>query len=204
MVILNKNQIINMHMLRPASICIVLVLLAVSPLVSGAALSVRLNINNTLNTVYIPGEGEKDSSELGAETVYTNPPHYYLASYLNNIMTGLAAASGISLAVGSTPTNHSIAIEQDTANSRIFLIFTTGDWRVIDNRIDLIEAGNFLAEISPSFAFGLGSLYPIKLILYYTDILIQGDMILQRGQHRLVVENEGLSGGKPVVTIKKI
>ena len=105
--------------------------------------------------------------------------------------------------VGSGSGSHFIEIEQNLTNSRVFLVSTQGDWNAIDNRISLIEAGRFLSQISPSFAFPLGGLYPIRLLLKYSNIDIDGDFILGKGQHRLVIENKGVSGGKPVVQIRK-
>jgi len=167
-----------------------------------ATFSVRLNINNTDNMVYIPGVGETGSDNLGSDTIYTNPPHFYIASYLNNILTGLVAARGSALVVNTGILNHSIEIRQDIKNSRVFLTFTKGGWQIIDKNINLIEAGEFLSCITPSFAFGLGNFYPIKLLLSYMDIDITGDMVLQRGEHRLIIENTGTSGNRPVVNIR--
>jgi len=174
-------------------------------LVSGSAsaytLNVRLNINNTANTVYIPGVGEQPSSGISGE--YSSPPHFYLASYSGGFLNGLAAKNGQKLSLGSDSDSHYLEIEQNLTSSRIFLAATQGDWHAIDNRISLIEAGRFLSQISPSFAFPLGGLYPIRLLLKYPNIDIAGDLILGKGQYRLVIENKGLSGGKPVVEIRK-
>jgi hypothetical protein len=74
---------------------------------------------------------------------------------------------------------------------------------VIGSRIGLIEAGSFLSQISPSFAFPLGGLYPIRLLLKYPNIDLEGNLILGKGQHRIVIENKGVSGGKPVVEIRR-
>jgi len=172
------------------------------PNASAYTLSVRLNINNTVNTVYIPGIGDVPSESLG-ETSYPNPPHFYLASYSGGFLNGLAAKSGQNLVVGSDSNSHFLEIEQELNSSRIFLTATQGDWHAIDSRISLMEAGRFLSQISPSFAFSLGGLYPIRLLLKYPNIDLAGDFSIAKGQHRLVIENKGVSGGKPVVEIRK-
>jgi hypothetical protein len=180
-------------------------LLLAALLMSGSAsaytLNVRLTINDTVNSVYIPGVGEQPSSGISGE--YTSPPHFYLASYSGGFLNGLAAKNGQRLAVGAGSDYHYIQLDQNLTNSRILLASTQGDWNAMDRRISLIEAGNFLSQVSPSFAFPLGGLYPVTLLLKYQSIDLAGDLSLGKGQHRLVIENKGLSGGKPVVEIRK-
>jgi len=173
------------------------------PNVSAHTLSVRLNVNNTQNMVYIPGIGEVPSGSLGVENSYPSPPHFYMASYSAGFLNGLAAKSGQGLLAGSGSGSHFIEIEQNLTNSRVFLTATSGDWHAIDNRISLIETGKFLSQVSPSFAFPLGGLYPVRLLLKYSNIDLEGGLSLGKGQHRLVIENKGISGGKPVVQISK-
>jgi hypothetical protein len=175
----------------------------VIPNSSAYTLSVRLNISNTVNTIYIPGMGERDSSSLGSETSYSSPDHFYLASYSGGFLSGLASKSGESLVFGNGESSHFLEIEQNLTGSRVFLASTQGNWHDMDSRISLIEAGTFLSQVSPSFAFSLGGLYPVMLLLKYPNMDMEGDFILGKGQHRLVIENRGLSGGKPVVRIKQ-
>jgi hypothetical protein len=172
-----------------------------APHASAYTLNVRLTINNTDNTVYVPGVGEQPSSGISGE--YTSPPHFYLASYYGGFLNGLAAKNGQRLAVGSGSDSHFLELEQELNSSRVYLAATQGEWHAIDSRISLVEAGRFLSQISPSFAFPLGGLYPVTLLLKYQDIDLAGDLVLGKGQHRLVIENNGLSGGKPVVEISK-
>lgn len=164
-------------------------------------LQIKLRINNTSNYVYIPGIGEEPASELGNET-YTSPTHYYLASYLNNLLIGLVGATGNKLTVSNTSTTHSIEIDQDLTKSRVFLTFTRGDWKTVDKRINLIEMGQFLTQIAPSFAFGLGNYYPIKIVLSYTNIDIKGKAIKHKGTYEVLVECNESIAGKPVVILK--
>jgi hypothetical protein len=184
---------------------LVSLLIAFSFMLSSASartLTAKLTINNTQNTAYIPGIGEVPSGSLGS-TSYPSPPHFYLASYSGGFLNGLAARNGQSLAAGNGSDSHFLQLEQNLTNSRIYLAAAPGDWHAIDNRISLIEAGKFLSQISPSFAFPLGGLYPIRLLLKYPNIDIAGDLVLGKGQSRLIIENKGLSGGKPVVEIRK-
>jgi hypothetical protein len=183
------------------AISFLLAVLLASGSASAHTLNVRLNINNTQNTVYIPGVGEQPSSGISGD--YASPPHFYLASYQGGFLNGLATKSGQKLSLGSDSDSHFLEIEQNLSNSRVFLAATQGDWHAMDSRISLIETGKFLSQVSPSFAFPLGGLYPLRLLLKYPNIDIAGDLILGKGQYRLVIENKGLSGGKPVVEIRK-
>jgi len=180
---------------------ILLAMLLAVPSASAYTLNVRLTINNTANTVYVPGVGEQPSSGISGQ--YSSPPHFYLASYSGGFLNGLAAKNGQRLAVGAGSGSHFLELDQNLTNSRIFLAATQGDWNAIGNRISLIEAGNFLSQVSPSFGFSLGGLYPVTLLLKYQNIDLAGDLSLGKGQTRLVIENKGLSGGKPVVEISK-
>ena len=180
---------------------LLLTVLLASGSASAYTLNVRLNINNTANNVYIPGVGERPSSGISGE--YASPPHFFLASYSGGFQNGLAAKSGQRLSVGSDSDSHYLEIEQNLTNSRVFLTTTQGDWHAMDSRIGLIEGGKFLTQISPSLAFPLGGLYPIRLLLKYPNIDIAGDFILGKGQTRLVIENKGASGRKPVVEIRR-
>ena len=169
-------------------------------------LYLKLVINNTDNIVYIPGEGEFNSSSL-ADQIYSNPPHYYLASYLGNVVSGLVFSMQIPGAVrvgrNASGNTHYIALDQDLERSSVFLVFTLGDWKVIENRIALIEAGRFLTNILPSFSYGLGNKYSLDLALGYADIDLRGRLRLLKGSHKIVIENNGTSAGKPVVVISR-
>jgi len=171
------------------------------PTASAYTLNVKLTINNTANTVYVPGVGEQPSSGISGQ--YTNPPHFCLASYSGNFLNGLVSRNGERLSVGGDANSHYLQIDQELNRSRIYLAETQGDWKTIDSRISYIEAGTFLSQISPSFAFPLGGLYPVMLLLKYPNLDLQGDFILGKGQHRIIIENKGLSGGKPVIEIRK-
>ncbi len=167
-------------------------------------LYVRLVLNNTNNSVYMPGAGEMDSDSLG-EQIFGNPPPYFLASYLNNVVSGLVFGRKVpkTISVGNNSSSHYLELTQEMENSRVFLVFTLGDWRAIENRMPMIEAGRFLANILPSFSYGLGNKYALDLALGYTDIDLQGVLNLRKGSHNIILENNGTLSGKPVVLIRR-
>jgi len=165
-------------------------------------LRVFLHINNTSNKVYIPvtGVGEVDSNSLGSGTVYTNQTYNYLVSYANNKIQGLVANVKASrLFVKNSSTTHTFMIEQNVSDERIFLVLSRGDYKIIDNRIRYIVDGTFLQNIKPTFGFGLGILYPIKILLNYTSIDIQGNLILQKGRHKIELEYNDSVSGRPTI-----
>ncbi|MBN2330686.1 MAG: VCBS repeat-containing protein [Candidatus Aenigmarchaeota archaeon] len=170
------------------------------------SLYLKLVLNNTDSTVYIPGVGEQNSSTLPYQ-FYGSPEHYYLASYLGNALSGLVFSMriprGISVGRNASEGTHYIAVEQYMDDSRVFLVHTLGNWREIEGRIDMIETGRFLTNILPSFSYGLGNRYSLDLALGYADIDLQGKLMLRKGTHKIVLENNGTSGGKPVVVISR-
>ena len=167
-------------------------------------LYVRLILNNTENTVYVPGLGESASAGISNQT-YSNPTHFYLASYLKDVVTGLVFDAQIprTISVGGSGGSHYLATEQDMENSQVFMVFTLGDWRSLENRIDMIESGRFLSSILPSFSYGLGNKYALELALSYADIDLQGRLRLQKGSQKIMIENNGTAGGRPIVVIRK-
>lgn len=167
----------------------------------GHTMQVRLSINNTSNTVYIPGVGETPAGSLGSAT-YDNPPHYYLASYSGSYLTGLVSYAGNSIAVSGNPGSHVLEVDQNVGVSTM-LVFSQGDWNSIEKVILPVESGSFMKNPSPSFGFGLGTYYPVTVLLRYTDIDITGSLDQSKGTLRLTIENMGVSGGKPVIEIRK-
>lgn len=167
----------------------------------GHTMQVRLTINNTGNTVYIPGVGEAPAGSLGSAT-YDNPPHYYLASYSGSYLTGLVAYAGNSISVSSTASSHTLGVDQDIGISTM-LVFSQGNWSNIEKVILPVESGSFMKNPSPSFGFGLGTYYPVTVLLRYTDIDIAGSLDQSKGMLKLTIENMGVSGGKPVIEIRK-
>jgi len=168
-----------------------------------------LTINNTSNKVYIPvnGVGEVDSSSLGAGTNYTSKTNDYIASYntaTNELVALVANVKANRLFVKNSTNTHTIMLEQNFTEEKVFLVFSTGNYRSIDARIRSIADGTFLSNIKPTFGFGLGLMYPVKLLLNYTNIDIAGNEILQRGRHGLILNYTNVTGNKPVIEIKRI
>lgn len=167
----------------------------------GHTVQVKLNINNTSNTIYIPGTGEVPAGSIGFAT-YSNPPHYYLASYSGGYMTGLVAADGDLLEVSNVGSYHSLKIDQ-ASEGKTLLVFSQGDWNNIEKEIGGVENNKFLKYPSPSFGFGLGGFYPLTVLLSYSDIDIEGGVGQSKGTLKLKIENKGISGNRPVVEIGK-
>ncbi|MFC2144002.1 hypothetical protein ACFLQO_01400 [Candidatus Aenigmatarchaeota archaeon] len=170
----------------------------------GHTIQVRLNINNTNNTVYVPGVGEMSAGSLGSAT-YSNPDHYYLASYqtgAGGYLTGLVAADGNSIGVSTGSGYHTLELDHDVGE-RALIMFSRGDWDNIEKEILGLEQDKFFSYPSPSFGYGLGDYYPVTIVLRYTDIDIDGNLDQSKGTFNLMIRNTGVSGGKPVVEIGK-
>jgi len=163
-----------------------------------------LELNSTDPNVYIPGVGEVSAGSLGSGTDYTSPTHYYLASYIGNALTALVTHTGKDLFVSNETDNHTIQVSQRLQPIKpVFITFTPGDWNDVEKRMSLIEVGDFLDKITPTFGFGLGNLYPIKIILEYTNLDIRNHLELRRGTHDLVIDyNDTTSDNKPALFIK--
>ena len=175
--------------------------LALAGSAQAQTLNVKLTVNNVANDVYIPGTGEVASGSLGSGTTYSTPEHFYIASYLGNLMYALVAASGTSLYASNDLSSHTIQINQPIQGSRVHMGFTQGDYTNIENVIAAIEDGTFWLEIAPSLSFGVGYLNPVKVLLAYQDINITGNMFLHSGLRKITVSNEGFMNDKPIVRI---
>jgi hypothetical protein len=68
-------------------------------------------------------------------------------------------------------------------------VFTKGDWKKINDRISLIESGEFLTKKLPSFGYGLGLYNKIKILIYNAAIDIIGNLKLGRGYHSFYFES---------------
>ncbi len=165
---------------------------------------VKLVLNNTGATIYVPGAGETTFSGLTPAT-YTSPPHFYLCSSEDGIMVSnvFSYDNPVSIYTEKTGSTYTLAASMNLTNSRAFLVFTGGDWRRVDNRIGDIERGEFLLDPLPSFSYGSGISHVLKVRLGMTGINLTNNAVLDRGFHRMVVENEGKSGGMDTVSLKK-
>ncbi len=169
------------------------------------SIQINLTLNGTQNTVHIPGTGEFAASSLQAAS-YTSPPDYYLSSYLNGNLKALVFSerNPVSLSVSSNQTHHTISITQNLSNSRTFLVFTQGDRETVPARIQAIEAGTFLSQVSPSFAYTAGPAPRPKISVGYDKIDIESNLTVRGREIRLIVENIGVIGGKEVVRIEEV
>jgi parallel beta-helix repeat protein len=150
--------------------------------------TVKLTLDGTSNTVHVPGAGEWGVSQ--ASGTWSSPSRWYVSSSLENVR-GLVLLHGepVSMAVSRTSANHSLTLNYGFRGSGSAVVFTRDDWRMIENRMPLIEAGSFLSHISPSFGYGLGVHHPIKILLEYSGVDVQSDLALGRGMHELVFES---------------
>jgi hypothetical protein len=186
--------------MKPVIVAFVM-LFVLAGTVQAQALNVKLSLNNVQNNVYIPGTGEVASDSLGPGSTYATPDNFYIASYFNNLMYALVAATGTSLRVSNDMTSHNITINQNIQGSKVLLGFTDGDYNDIDMVISSIEDGTFWLEIAPSLSFGLGYLNPVKVLLSYTDINITGNIRLHSGFRKLIISNMGYVNNKPIIEI---
>jgi|GEM_PF-2870420 len=179
------------------------VLFEYEPLISSIQLT--LNLGNLANDVYVPGAGEVASASI-INTSYSNPDRWYVASYLNDMLSALVFSyqTPVLLMVNRTSAAHSLTLSQGIQNSKSFLVFSSGSWRTIDDRMDLIEKREFMSKDSPSFAYGLGLERAIKILLSYGNIDIVDDLILQAGTHDIITENIGRTGAQVMLRVRSL
>jgi len=168
---------------------------------------IRLILNNTENTVYIPGNDTSDSGDWGSENLFTSPAHNYIASYNNtNILSGLVSVSDQthSVIVDGNGSLHKIGLNVSLTNSRILLPFTSGDWKTVEDDILNIETGAFFGFMQPSFSYGVGLYLPLKIMLNLTMFNITGTESFRMGRQRLVTTNNGVVSNKTVIDVRSI
>ncbi len=181
----------------------VVVLLLLAHPASAGIFEVTLKLNDSRSAIYVPGTGEVQAAEADSKN-YADPAHYYISSHENGILRGLVSLYGSPYSVGldKSSGSHSIKMKQKTGSSTA-LVFSRGSWKEIDSRMRDIEKGTFMGHVEPSFAFGLGSGYMLKMVLSYPAIDIVGDMVLQKGSYKLKIENLGVQDGRLRVGIGK-
>lgn len=168
-------------------------------------LQVKIVLNSTSDSIYIPGTGETSFSGLETENYYS-PGHYYVASYAGNALKSVVSASKSPLYVATEKGTgtYSIGTGQRYANSVVFAVFSQGNWRDVNNRMGLVEDGTFLANPEPSFRYGLGNVFSFKLLLDYGSIDISNSTKIQRGSSRLLVQKERSYGNMATISIRRI
>ena len=174
--------------------------IAVIPL----TLQIKLVLNSTSDSIYIPGTGETSFSGL-ATAEYASPEHYYLASYSGDALKAVVFShlNPIALLTEKNADSYAIGTSQRFSSSMVFLAFSKGNWRIVNNRMSQIEKGEFLSAPEPSFGFGLGNKYPLKVFLNYQDIDINSTLVIGRGYNRLVIEKTGSTGAEARINIKR-
>jgi len=152
-----------------------------------------IQISGTSGRVYIPGTGDSASLSLSNAT-YSSLARSYIASYMNSVLKALVFVERdfVSLSTARSGADmHSIGLDMKLDGAHALLAFTRGDWNSVENRIREIESGKFFSYASPTFGFGLGNIYAIKLLLDYTDIQIAGNLMLQSGRQGLTFAYNG-------------
>ncbi len=179
---------------------LILFLLAVSTASAAEhSLQVTMKMNNEKAWIYLPGHTPQKISSLTTGS-FTNVRHYYVCSYDDadynqTLLSGLAH---------QLYTPHSIIVDTDGASyytmtmnqsfnkSMVYAVFSRGDYKRFDGVIDYIEKGAFLGRPEPSFGFGLGKLYDIKMYINYDTIDFIGNRVsLSKGEKMMIVSNNG-------------
>jgi hypothetical protein len=184
--------------------CIALIILfTATAAASPGNITVSVNINNTASSVRLPGAGDL---QAGQSATLSDPSHYYIASYANGILYGLVFVYQTPLYIMTFPFTggHTIRMGSDDQNSRILFAFTRGSWGVIEERMPLIEVGNFFSYMYPSFSYGLGKDNDVKILLDYSEAYnVDSGLILNPGTHQLSVEHMGQQDGRQVIMIRR-
>jgi parallel beta-helix repeat protein len=172
--------------------------------VTPVTLQIKLVLNSTSDSIYIPGTGETAFSGLTAHE-YTNSVHYYIASSSNDVLKAVVFSqlNPISMFTEKGPDTYAIGVSQRFSNSMVLIAFSRGRWTTVNNRVSSIERGEFLSASAPSFGFGLGSSYPVKVVLDYSNLGINNTAKIGRGYNLIVIENLGKSAGKANVNVKR-
>lgn len=173
--------------------------------VSLLSLQVKLVLNSTSDSIYIPGTGERTFSGL-TTSKYLTPQHYYIASYSGDALKSVVFSwmNPVSIFTEKGSNTYGIGTNQRFPNSMVFLVFSRGNWRQINNRIGMVKRGEFLSQISPSFSYGMGDKYPLKIVLSYNNIDINDTLSVGRGYSRVSIENKGAVGNKINLGVERI
>ncbi len=169
----------------------------------------NLTVNRTVNNVAVPGSfaGPVNASTLFTKLV-SNHTFNFLTSYLGEPQAALVSsvASATTLFLANTSGNHTIGLNQSANNltsTQLFLVFTRGDQRSIQEQMERVKARSFLSAITPSFGYGLGAAAPLKLLLNYTDVNVVSNLTLGKGASRLVITNTGEADDRQNVTVER-
>ncbi|MFH1236870.1 MAG: hypothetical protein V1648_00495 [Candidatus Aenigmatarchaeota archaeon] len=157
-------------------------------------LNIKLVLNETQASTYVPGAGEKSFADL-TYAYYAIPQNYYIASYYANSLYGLVFQNQQPLGVLVDKSVDSVTLGLDLKypNSIAFVVSSKGDWKSMQNRIGLINSGSFMQYSEPTFSFGLGDKYPMAIVLNYDNMDILGRrMDVGKGSNNIAIRHEGL------------
>jgi hypothetical protein len=159
---------------------------------SDHSIQMMLQIEGTSGNIYVPGVGEMGSSSF-SNTSYTAMKHNYISHYNSNLLKSLVfnGAGMHSMSIGRSGNNIMIKVNQTLGGSNALVAFTRGGIDAVENRMTDIESGSFFYKPEPTFGFGLGYDYAIKLLINYPDIDITGDMALQSGRQGIMISYNG-------------
>lgn len=188
----------DIRIIVPA-VLIVAVLWAVNAQTEIHTIQINLTLNDS-DFVFTPGLGIDTPATL-PDAVYTTPPDFYLASYGEDILYGIVHSqrTPLSIATRSDATYHYLSTNQNLSSSQVFVVFSTGDYQAIANRMNVIREEEFLTASTPSFSYGLGGDNAIHLVLEYDDIDILNSYIFRQGVHEFVIESNSTGGLKQVI-----
>ena len=83
------------------------------------------------------------------------------------------------------------------------LVFSQGNWRAIENNINAVESGAFYDESSPTFGYAGVDKQNIKISLRYSNVDVEGNVVMNKGSGKLEINNNGDSSGKTKLLFRK-
>ncbi len=127
---------------------------------------------------------------------------YYLYNQRKDIISLLLETGMVALLQNYTKNISLWASE----NSKIFLIFTSYRTKnKFDERAELAKTGEYLNYGKFTFGYGISKKLIVRVILRYTNFIIEGENVILPGIYKLVLRNIGESQNKKgVVKIKTV
>jgi len=167
-------------------------------------LQIKLVLNSTPDSIYVPGTGETPFASLVTDE-YALPDHYYIASSSNDALKAVVFAqlSPISVFTEKGASDYAMGASQRYASSLAFLVFSKGRWTTVNNRIAAVEKNEFLLSPEPSFGFGLGTAYRMKVIIENSMINLNKTVAVPKGYSTMIIEKKGTVGGKANIEIRR-
>ncbi len=87
-------------------------------------------------------------------------------------------------------------------NEKAYVVYTKGNAETITNRMALVRGNTFNTVYNPSFAFPIAEKNTIEIGSSYDTIRINGKETLYSGTHRLLINNNGITGGKTILVVR--